>query len=221
MLGRVTARTKAVFVCTPHNPASTFVPRAALERFIRQLGADPPLVVVDEAYRDFCDDPDAPDGLALAQAHPTVISLRTFSKIAGLAGLRVGYAIARPEILGELHRARAPFNVNRLAQVAAVAALEDLGHLDRTRALVLVERRRLAEALRARGAWVAPSQTNFLLVRVGERARALHEALLRGGVLVREGTGIGFPGHLRIAVGAPGDNDRLLELWDRAAILAS
>lgn len=217
MLGRMTPRTKAVFVCTPHNPASTMVPRTSLERFIERLGADPPLVVVDEAYRDFCDDPEAPDGLALAQAHPTVIALRTFSKIAGLAGLRVGYAVARPEILEALHRARAPFNVNRLGQVAAVAALEDIGHLDRTRALVLVERRRLAEALRARGAGVAPSQANFLLVRVGERARALHEALLRGGIMVREGAGIGFPGHLRIAIGTAEQNSRLLEIWDRAA----
>jgi histidinol-phosphate aminotransferase len=216
MLRRVTARTKAVFVCTPHNPASTLVPRPALESFLGHLGADPPLIIVDEAYRDFSDDPETPDGVALVRAHPTVIALRTFSKIAGLAGLRVGYAIARPEIVTQLNRVRAPFNVNRLAQVAAVAALEDPAHLERTRALVLAERRRLSEALRARGARLPPSQANFLLARVDDRAGILRDALLRGGVLVRDGAGIGFPGHLRIAVGTVEQNDRLLAIWERA-----
>src|SRR5215510_12548421 len=98
MRRRVTARTKLVFVCTPHNPASTLVPKGALRRFIESLGADAPLVILDEAYRDFCDHPETADGAALAREFPFVLSLRTFSKIAGLAGLRVGYAIARPKI---------------------------------------------------------------------------------------------------------------------------
>ena len=97
MRRRVTARTKAVIICTPHNPASTIVPRRRLEAFLDSLGHEPPLCIVDEAYRDFCDDPDTVDGVELVRRYPTVIALRTFSKIAGLAGLRVGYAIARPE----------------------------------------------------------------------------------------------------------------------------
>ena len=113
----MTPRTKAVFICTPHNPATTIVRRGPLERFLAALGDDPPLVVLDEAYRDFCDDPETPDGVALARARPTLISLRTFSKIAGLAGLRVGYAVAQPEVIDWLNRVRAPFNVNRFAQV--------------------------------------------------------------------------------------------------------
>jgi len=216
MLKRVTPRTKAVFVCTPHNPASTLVPRARLEAFIAGLGADPPLVIVDEAYRDFCDDPETPDGVELIRRHPTVIALRTFSKIAGLAGLRVGYAIARPECIDVLNRVRAPYNVNRLAQVAAVAALEDAEHLARTRAVVIAERPRLRAALAERGAPSPDSQANFLLPDVGARAGAVRSAVLAEGILVRDGTGVGFPGHLRIAIGTREQNDRLLAAWDRA-----
>jgi histidinol-phosphate aminotransferase len=212
---RVTPRTKAVFVCTPHNPASTLVPRGPLRAFIESLGADAPLVIVDEAYRDFCDDPETPDGVALIREFPHVISLRTFSKIAGLAGLRVGYAIARPEVIGYLNRIRAPYNVNRLAQMAAVTALEDRVHLERTRALVLAERPRLTEALRRRGATVPDSQANFLLVKVGDRAGALRQALMKVGILVRDGAGVGFPGHLRMSIGDAAGNAKILETWDR------
>ena len=215
MRRRVTPRTKVVFVCTPHNPASTIVPAGMLLRFLEGLGDDAPIVVVDEAYRDFCDDPDTPDGVALARRFPTVIAMRTFSKIAGLAGLRVGYAIARPEIIDRLNRVRAPFNVNRFAQVAAVAALDDRTHLKRTRSLILAERPRLAAALQARGAVVPPSQANFLLVRVGEQAGPLRQALMKAGLLVRDGAGVGFPGHLRIAIGTAEQNNRLLEVWTR------
>jgi histidinol-phosphate aminotransferase len=217
MRRRVTPRTKAVIVCTPHNPASTIVPRRQLESFLASLGAEPPLVIVDEAYRDFCDDPETVDGVELVRRYPTVIALRTFSKIAGLAGLRVGYAIARPDCIERLNRVRAPFNVNRLAQVAAVAALEDPDHLERTRALVVSERPRLRAALERRGAPSPPSQANFLLVEVGQRAPAIRQALLRAGLLVRDGAGVGFPGHLRIAIGTAEQNDRLLAAWDRAA----
>ena len=212
MRRRVGPRTKALIVCTPHNPASTVVPRAALERLLDDLGDEPPLVILDEAYRDFCDDPDTADGVELVRRYPTVIALRTFSKIAGLAGLRVGYAIARPESIDRLNRVRAPFNVNRLAQIAAVAALEDTAHLDRTRALVLAERPRLRAELERRGAPSPPSQANFLLVKVGD-APAMRQALLEAGILVRDGASVGFPGHLRIAIGTPEQNDRLLAAW--------
>jgi histidinol-phosphate aminotransferase len=216
MLRRLTPRTKAVFICTPHNPASTVVRRENLQRFLDALGDDPPLCVVDEAYRDFCDDPDTADGVDLVRRYPTVIALRTFSKIAGLAGLRIGYAIARPEHIDVLNRVRAPYNVNRMGQVAAVAALEDPAHLERTRALILAERPRLRAALAERGAPSPPSQANFLLVRVGERASLLRATLFDAGILVRDGAGVGFPGHLRIAIGTGEQNDRLLAAWDRA-----
>jgi histidinol-phosphate aminotransferase len=215
MLGRVSPRTKAVFICTPHNPASTIIPRGRLEGFLDALGTEPPLCIIDEAYRDFCDDPDTPDGVDLVRRYPTVIALRTFSKIAGLAGLRIGYAIGRPECIEVLNRVRAPYNVNRLAQVAAVAALEDPAHLAATRALILEERPRLRRALEERGAPSPRSQANFLLVKTGERTSRLRTALFEAGILVRDGAGVGFPGHLRIAIGTREQNDRLLAAWDR------
>ncbi len=215
LLRRVTARTTCVFLCTPHNPAATIIRRAPLERFLQALGDDPPLVVLDEAYRDFCDDPDTPDGVVLQRTHPTLMSLRTFSKIAGLAGMRIGYAIARPEHIERLNRVRAPFNVSRLAQIAAVAALQDVEHLTRTREVVLEERPRLQAALAERGAPSPPSQANFILVNTGDQAGALRAALFKAGILVRDGAAVGFPGHLRIAVGTAEQNRRLLEVWDR------
>ena len=214
MRGRVTAQTKCVIICTPHNPAATIVRRRPLERFLDALGSDPPLVILDEAYLDFCDDDDTADGVVLQRRYPTLISLRTFSKIAGLAGLRVGYAIARPEHIERLNRVRAPYNVNRLAQIAAVAALADPEHWARTRRVVLEERPRLQAALTERGAPSPPSQANFILVNVGDQAGALRAALFKAGILVRDGAGVGFPGHLRIAVGTAEQNRRLLDVWD-------
>ncbi len=221
MARRVAPRTKAVFVCTPHNPASTIVTRGALEGLLAALGDGGPMLVLDEAYRDFSDDPETADGAALVRRHPRVVALRTFSKIAGLAGLRVGYAIARPEAIDRLNRVRAPYNVNRLAQAGALAALEDQAHLDATRALVLVERAKLRAALERLGAPSPPSQANFLLVRAGERAAAFRAALQREGILVRDGAGVGFPGHLRIAIGRPEQNARLVEVWERVSLAAA
>ena len=215
MRRRITPRTKAVIICTPHNPAATIVRRRPLERFLDSLGEDAPLVVLDEAYRDFCDDDDTPDGVVLQRRYPTLLSLRTFSKIAGLAGLRVGYVVARPEHIERLNRVRAPFNVNRLAQVAAVAALGDPEHLERTRAVVLEQRPRLQAALAKRGAPSPPSQANFILAKAGDRADALRTALFQAGILVRAGTAVGFPGHLRIAVGTAEQNQKLLDVWDK------
>lgn len=210
MRRRVTPRTKAVFLCSPHNPAATIIPGRALLGFLDALGDDPPLVVLDEAYRDFVDDPEYPDGVALLAEYPRLLLLRTFSKIAGLAGLRVGYAIGSLEIIDRLNRVRAPYNVNRLGQVAALAALGDPEHAERTRALVLEERRFLLKGLAERGLACSPSQANFLLVRVPDAARA-RERLLRAGILVRDGAAVGFPGHLRISIGAREVNERVLE----------
>jgi histidinol-phosphate aminotransferase len=217
MRRRITPRTKAVIICTPHNPAATIVRRRPLERFLESLGEDPPLIVLDEAYRDFCDDDDTPDGIVLQRRYPTLLSLRTFSKIAGLAGLRVGYLVARPEHIERLNRVRAPFNVNRLAQIAAVAALGDPEHLERTRAVVLEQRPRLQAALAKRGAPSPPSQANFILAKAGDRTGTLRAALFQAGILVRDGSAVGFPGHLRIAVGTAEQNQKLLEVWDRAS----
>jgi histidinol-phosphate aminotransferase len=213
MRRRVTARTKAVFLCSPHNPAATIIRRGPLLAFLDALGEDSPLVVLDEAYRDFVDDPDYPDGVALLARYPRLLVLRTFSKIAGLAGLRVGYAVGALETIDRLNRVRAPYNVNRLGQVAAAAALDDPQHAARTRALVLEERRFLLAGLAERGLASSPSQANFLLVRVRDAGRA-RERLLRAGILVRDGAAVGFPGHLRISIGTREINERVLKLLE-------
>ena len=207
---RISSRTKAVFLCSPHNPATTIVRRGPLSALLQALGDDGPLVVLDEAYGDFCDDPDYPIGVEVLRHYPRLLVLRTFSKIAGLAGLRVGYAIGTAETIDRLNRVRAPYNVNRLGQVAALAALEDGEHLARTRALVLEERAFLSRELARRGYRFPPSQANFLLVRVDD-AEATRARLLRAGLIVRDGGGVGFPGHLRIAVGTHEVNLRLLD----------
>jgi len=208
---KVTDRTTAVMLCSPHNPTATIVREKPLRAFLEALGDDPPLVILDEAYRDFVDDPEYPDGVALLRRHPRLILLRTFSKIAALAGLRVGYAVARAETLDWLNRVREPYNVNRLGQVAALTALEDEAHWERSRRFVIEERRFLSEGLGRRGYTFPPSQSNFLLVKVPDAA-ARREKLLRAGVLVRDGADVGFPGHLRISVGLRATNEKLLSL---------
>lgn len=218
MRRKVGERTKAVIVCSPHNPAATIVRKTPLLAFLDALGADPPLVVLDEAYCDFCDDPEYPNGVELLRRYPRLIVLRTFSKIAALAGLRVGYAVASAEAIDRLNRVRAPYNVNRLGQVAALAALEDRDHWEKTRRVVIEERAFLAAGLTKRGYTFPPSQANFLLVKVPD-APALRDKLLRAGIVVRDGAGVGFPGHLRISVGLRATNEKLLRtLEPRTAV---
>jgi histidinol-phosphate aminotransferase len=213
MRRRITTRAKMAFVCSPHNPAATIARRAPLIAFLDSLAADPPLVVLDEAYRDFCDDPEYPDGVALLARYPRLVVLRTFSKIAGLAGLRVGYAVASAETIDRLNRVRAPYNVNRLGQVAALTALEDQAHWTRSRQMVIDERAFLARELALRGFTFPPSQANFLLVKVRDGALA-RERLLHAGLLVRDGAAVGFANHLRIAVGPREANERLVDVLE-------
>jgi histidinol-phosphate aminotransferase len=216
MQRRITGRTKIVFICSPHNPAATIVRRRPLLAFLDSLGPEPPLVLLDEAYRDFCDDPEYPDGVELLRDRPYLIVLRTFSKIAGLAGLRVGYVVASTEAVDRLNRVRAPYNVNRLGQVAALEALADEEHWRKSRQIVLDEREFLSRELGRRGFAFPPSQANFLLVKVPDASR-IQARLLRAGLLVRDGTGVGFPDHLRIAVGLRKTNERLLAVLDEIA----
>ena len=210
MASRLTARTKAIVLCSPHNPAGTIIRHAPLTAFLDALGHDAPLTLLDEAYCDFCDDPEYPDGVTLLAHYPRLILLRTFSKIAGLAGLRVGYTVATAEVAERLNRVRAPYNVNRLGQVAALAALEDRAHWERTRDVVIRGRAFLSRELSRRGFGFPPSQANFLLVQVPQ-ASAVLQRLLRAGIIVRDGAAVGFPDHLRIAVGDHAANVRLLE----------
>jgi histidinol-phosphate aminotransferase len=202
----VTPRTRVVFVCNPNNPTGTSVGAAAFDAFAAALPADV-VLVVDEAYREFAVREDFPDALAWVGRRPGTLVVRTFSKLYGLAGARVGYGVADPELAGYLERARHPFNLNLLGEAGAVAALDDREHVERTLAAVHEGARFLTRELRALGLEVWPTDANFLLVRAGPGA---YQGLLRQGVIVRPLAGFGLPEHVRITIGSKEENERLV-----------
>ena len=205
----VTSRTKIVFLANPNNPTGTAVPPGAIEAFLESLPTDL-VAVVDEAYYEYLPLDLRPDALRLVQGGRRVLVLRTFSKIYGLAGLRIGYGIGPADLVALLNRLRAPFNTSSLAQAAATAALQDLQHVANTRALTEAGRKYLTEQCQALGLRVVPSEANFLLVDVGRPGAATSEALLRHGVIVRPMGGYGFSTHLRISVGTARENERCI-----------
>jgi histidinol-phosphate aminotransferase len=204
-------RTKIVFVCNPNNPTGTSVGAAAFDRFAADLPPDV-VLVVDEAYVEFVRRRDFPDSLAWVSRRPATIVLRTFSKLYGLAGLRLGYGIADVELAGYLERARHPFNVNRLAEVGALAALEDEGHAETSRRVNAEGVAYLTAELEALGIEVWPTDANFILARAGD---GVHDALLREGIIVRPLASFGMTDHIRISVGLPEENERLVKTLKR------
>jgi len=203
-------RTKLVFLANPDNPTGSSFTEQELLPFLDAVPKDT-LVVLDEAYVEFVDAPGFQDSLALRRKYPNVVVLRTFSKIYGLAGLRLGYGLARPDVVEYIDRVRAPFNVNLVAQAAGVAALEDAEHVERSRALVREERPFLAEGLKALGATIVPPQGNFVFADFpGRPSKELFEALLREGVVVRPMAGYGFPTAQRVTVGLRAENQKCL-----------
>ncbi len=210
MAAAVDETTRVVFIANPNNPTGTWVTREALAAFLDAV-PDTVIVVVDEAYFEYVDLAEYPDAVSWLVRHPNLVVTRTFSKAHGLAGLRVGYAVSSPEIAELLNRVRQPFNVNSLAQCAAVAALGDHDYVVQSRELNRAERARLCRALDDLGLAYIPSVGNFVAVDVGGPAAAVYEALLRRGVIVRPVAGYGMPSHLRVTVGLPGEDDRLLD----------
>lgn len=207
MARAVTARTRVVLVCTPNNPTGPAVRADELREFLAAV-PDDVLVVLDEAYLEFVRDPDAADGLAAFAEHANVVLLRTFSKAYGLAGLRVGYAVARPPLAATIRDVSTPFGVSSVAQLAAVASLRAQAEMSERVAAVVAERARMLAGLRAQG-WVVPdSQANFVWLGVGEHATALADRCTRAGVIVRPFAGDG----VRVSVGEPEATDLLLEV---------
>lgn len=213
MAKAVGPRTKMVFVCNPNNPTGTIVSAQEIEQFLSAV-PDEVLVVFDQAYQEYVTDPGYGDGLKHVRERGRTVVLRTFSKIYGLAGLRVGYGIASPEVLALVERAREPFNVNQAAQVAAAAALDDEEFVLRSRELTVRERERLTKELETRGLAVVPSQANFVFVDVGVDSVQAFKRLLALGVIVRSGDIFRRPNHLRVTVGTPEQNDRFLKALD-------
>jgi histidinol-phosphate aminotransferase len=208
MLEMIDASVRVIYIATPNNPTGTRLESAALETLLACI-PERIVVVLDEAYRDYLGPADRPGTDHLPEARPNVVVLRTFSKIHGLAGLRVGYAIADPRMVRILRRLQLPFSVSALAEAAAVAALGDEDFPGQARALNTVERARVAAALTAADVEYIPSHGNFLMFRVGA-GRAVFQALLRRGVIVRPLDNYQLPEWLRVSIGLPHENDRFL-----------
>lgn len=216
MAAAVTGRTKVILLCTPNNPTGVPISHERVEAFLRAVPSSV-LVVIDEAYVEYADAGSGPDSLALYRRYPNVCVLRTFSKAYGLAGLRVGYAIATPAIAEGLRRTALPFAVSALAQKAAIASLDAGEEMAARVSLVKQERARIAAALEAQGWKLQPSQGNFLWIRADEDLRGrLVEAFDAAEILVRAYQGDG----VRITVADPASNDRVLRLLAAYAALA-
>ncbi len=207
MKAKITGKTRLIFVCNPNNPTGTAINRADFEAFLDGL---PPhiVVVLDEAYAEYVEE-DAPRALDYLENH-NVLALRTFSKAYAIAGTRVGYGLARPEIIAMLQQVRGPFNVNTLAQVAAIAALGDQNHIEHSVAVNAAGRAQLQSAFGEMGLKFIASQANFVLVNIGIDAAASFNELLKRGVIVRTGTPFGLDSWLRVTIGTAPMNERFI-----------
>jgi histidinol-phosphate aminotransferase len=214
LLAAVGPRTRIVFLANPNNPTGTALGAAAFARLVKEL-PERVVLVADEAYVEFARRTDFPDSLAAIPERPTLVVLRTFSKAYALAGLRVGYAVANPELIAYLERARHPFIVSSLAQVAACAALADDEHLARIRNVTHTGLAQLEAGLAKLGLRFAASDANFICVEVGPGADGLNDRLLRRGVITRPLGGFGLTTHLRVSVGTALENERFLETLAR------
>ncbi len=206
MLAAITPRTRLVFVCNPNNPTGTVVRRAELTRFLDNVPSDV-VVVLDEAYREFVTDADVPDGLEFARTRHNVAVLRTFSKAYGLAGLRVGYAVAADEVIEAVRKVYVAFSVNALAQTAALASLDAKDELLARCADIVAERTRVHDTLRGLGYEVPETSANFVWLPLGERTTAFAEHSLEHKVVVRPFAGEG----VRVTIGTREENDTFLE----------
>ena len=212
MLDAVTSKTRLIFIPNPNNPTGTLISQCAIDSFMSRV-PDNVVVIFDEAYFEFLDDP--PDTLRFVRAGRNVAVLRTFSKIHGLAGLRIGYAVAPPEITEVLHKTRQPFNVNSIAQAGAIAALADDEHLRETRRVIDEGRAYLQEQFADMRIPFVPAAANFVMANVGDGC-AVFEELLRRKIIVRPLRGYGLPEWVRISVGTMEENKKLVAALSEA-----
>jgi len=215
MASAVTDRTRLIFLAVPNSPTGTIVSRADLESFIRDLPTDRLVLILDEAYREYVKDADCPYGIDYISGTLPVLVLRTFSKIYGLAGFRVGYGFAKPWLVELMNRVRPPFNVNSLAQPAALAALKDADHLKRTLEMTHAGMKFLTEELNSLGLNVVPSEANFVTFCMTSDARPIYQALLEEGIIVRHLGSFGMPGCIRVTIGQSQQNVRFINTLKR------
>ena len=200
--------TRIAYLANPNNPTGTIYRNAEWQRFLARV-PEHVVIVADEAYFEFVQGGDYPDSLRDHDDRRLIITLRTFSKIFGLAGLRAGYAVARPDLIRLLDQVRQPFNLNSLAQAAVIAAMDDDAHVARTLQVNAEGLDYLQSEFRRLELPFVESHANFVLVEVGD-GRAVYEKLLRKGIIVRPMNGYGYPGHLRVSVGLPEENRRFI-----------
>ncbi len=221
MLEAITPETKIVYIANPNNPTGTYLSIDAIESFLASVAVrhgTRVTVVLDEAYNEFLEPSLRVDGVALVKRYPNLIVSRSFSKAYGLAGLRVGFAMAQPALTDLLNRVRQPFNVNSLAQAAAIAALNDKEFLAESFAVNRDGKQQLQQGFEKLGLTFVPSYANFVLVKVGDAAR-INLELLKRGVIVRPVAGDGLPEWLRVSIGLPHENQTFLDAL--AAVLKS
>jgi histidinol-phosphate aminotransferase len=208
------AETRIVYLANPNNPTGTAFGAGELQEFLRRVPADV-LVVLDEAYFHYADRPDMPDSVQLFREHKNLLIMRTFSKVYGLAGLRVGYGIGDASVLEAMNKLRTPFNLTGVSQAAALAALDDAEHVSRSITENAAERARLTKGLTQLGLRPVPSHANFIFIDIGPEAQELCDELLREGVIVRPLGWMGFPEAIRVSVGIASENDKLLAVMGR------
>jgi len=210
MARAITPQTKVVFIANPNNPTATMVTADEVEHFMARV-PERTIVIFDEAYVEFAHGADFPETLSYVRQGRKVIVLRTFSKASSLAGLRVGYATADADAVALMNRIRQPFNVNSLAQAAALAALEDDNHILECVRMNEAGKAYLYDEFRTLGVKYVPSRANFILVDVGRNAADIYQKLLHEGVIVRPMTSFGMETALRITIGTPDENRRLIK----------
>jgi histidinol-phosphate aminotransferase len=210
MLRAVSPRSRIIIVNNPNNPTGTVIKRKGWEKFLKAVPPDI-LVLLDEAYIDFVDDPDCPDGLEYLASDKPLLVLRTFSKAYGLAGLRVGYGVTQAGLADYMNRVRQPFNVNSLGQAGALGALEDREFFEKTRSLIREGKLVLEKGLKSLGLTYIPTQTNFLLIKVPGKAQEVFEAMLHKGVIIRSMKSYGLENFIRVNMGLPEENHIFLK----------
>jgi histidinol-phosphate aminotransferase len=206
----ITAKTKMVFIGNPDNPAGTYIPRDILEKFISSVRKDI-VIFIDEAYFEYVHATDYADGIEFLKEYKNVIVARTFSKMYGLAGLRVGYGIADPQLIDHLNRLREPFNVNSLAQAAAVACLKDKKYYREIFRTVEEQRAYLYQSFQSMGVRYEKSFTNFILLKVDQDSSVITKALLKKGIIIRDMNAWGMKNYIRVTIGSEKENRLLVK----------
>lgn len=205
----VTPQTRIIYIANPNNPTGTAFGAAEFADFMKRVPGDV-LVVYDEAYKEYAERTDFPNAMELFRQYNNLLTLHTFSKVYGLAGLRIGYGIGHPTLVAEMNKLRTPFNVTSIGQAAALAALDDTEHVQRSAEMNRAERKRLYIELCRLGLKPVPSETNFLFIELGQNAKAFCDSLLHEGVIVRPMAWMGFADAIRISIGSPTENTKLL-----------